>query len=168
MITINHLSKTYTNTDGTPLQVLRDVNCQINKGEVISIIGPSGTGKSTLLRAINLLDPPTGGEIIVDDENILTRGYPVEKLRQKMGMVFQSFNLFEHLTVLENVTLAPIKLRGLSREQAEKEAIDYLRKVGMAEKRDAMPSQLSGSMPSVFGEFDGFHMSTLYRLTSQL
>ena len=144
MITINHLSKTYTNTDGTPLQVLRDVNCQINKGEVISIIGPSGTGKSTLLRAINLLDPPTGGEIIVDDENILTRGYPVEKLRQKMGMVFQSFNLFEHLTVLENVTLAPIKLRGLSREQAEKEAIDYLRKVGMAEKRDAMPSQLSG------------------------
>jgi ABC-type polar amino acid transport system ATPase subunit len=144
MITINHLSKTYTNTNGTPLQVLRDVNCQINKGEVISIIGPSGTGKSTLLRAINLLDPPTGGEIIVDDENILTRGYPVEKLRQKMGMVFQSFNLFEHLTVLENVTLAPIKLRGLSREQAEKEAIDYLRKVGMAEKRDAMPSQLSG------------------------
>lgn len=144
MITLKHISKTYNNPDGTQFQVLKDVNCEISKGEVITIIGPSGTGKSTLLRAFNLLDPPTAGEIIVDGENILRRGYPVEKLRQKMGMVFQSFNLFEHLTVLENVTLAPMKLLGVGKEQAEKEALEYLRKVGMAERASATPSQLSG------------------------
>ena len=144
MIKIKHLSKRFINPDGSVFEVLKDVNCEIQKGEVISIIGPSGTGKSTFLRAINLLDPPTGGEILVDDENILAKGYPVNKLRQKMGMVFQSFNLFEHLSILDNVTLAPMKLRGLSREEAEEEAMAMLRKVGMAEKRDAMPSDLSG------------------------
>ena len=144
MITIKHLSKRFVTPDGKDLQVLKDVNCVINRGEVISIIGPSGTGKSTFLRAINLLDPPTGGEIIFDGENILAKGYPLNKLRQKMGMVFQSFNLFEHMSILDNVTFAPMKLRGLTRAQAEEEAMALLRKVGMAEKAAAMPSDLSG------------------------
>ena len=144
MISIRHLSKTYTTPDGKSLQVLKDVNCDIQKGEVISIIGPSGTGKSTFLRALNLLDPPTGGEILVDGENILRKGYPINRLRQRMGMVFQSFNLFDHLTILQNVTLAPMKLLGMSRQDAETEAIQLLRKVGMAEKADVYPSSLSG------------------------
>ena len=144
MITIRHLSKRYINPDGSVFEVLKDVNCEISKGEVISIIGPSGTGKSTFLRAINLLDPPSGGEIIFDGENILAKGYPLSKMRQKMGMVFQSFNLFEHLSILDNVTFAPMKLHGLSHQQAETEAMAMLRKVGMAEKAGAMPSDLSG------------------------
>ena len=144
MITIKHLSKRFVNPDGSIFKVLKDVNCEIDRGEVISIIGPSGTGKSTFLRAINLLDPPTGGEIIFDGENILAKGYPLNKLRQKMGMVFQSFNLFEHLSILDNVTFAPMKLRGLGREEAEQEAMALLRKVGMSEKAAAMPSDLSG------------------------
>ena len=144
MITIRHLTKTYHTPGRQPLTVLKDVNCDIDKGEVISIIGPSGTGKSTFLRALNLLDPPTSGEIIVNGQNILQKGYPLNKLRQKMGMVFQSFNLFEHLSILDNVTLGPIKLLGIDRQQAEDEAMQMLRKVGMAEKAAAMPSQLSG------------------------
>ena len=144
MIQVNHLSKSYTQPNGEVLQVLKDVNCNIQKGEVISIIGPSGTGKSTFLRALNLLDEPTGGEIIVGGENILQKKYPLNKLRQRMGMVFQNFNLFEHLTILENVTLAPIKLLGLTKEKAREEAMQTLRKVGMAEKANAMPGNLSG------------------------
>ena len=144
MITIKHLSKRYINPDGTVFEVLKDVNCEIGAGEVISIIGPSGTGKSTFLRAINLLDPPSGGEILFDGENILAKGYPLNKLRQKMGMVFQGFNLFEHLSILDNVTFSPMKLRHLDRRQAEEEAMAMLRKVGMAEKANAMPSDLSG------------------------
>ena len=144
MITVKHLSKTYRDPDGSTLTVLKDINCTIEKGEVISLIGPSGTGKSTLLRALNLLDPPTGGEIILDGENILAKGYPVHKMRQKMGMVFQGFNLFDHMTVLENVMYAPVKIRGLAKDKAQEEAISLLRKVGMAEKADVMPSSLSG------------------------
>ena len=144
MISIRHLSKTFKAPDGKSLQVLKDVNCEISKGEVISIIGPSGTGKSTFLRALNLLDPPTGGEILFEGEDILRKGYPVNRLRQRMGMVFQSFNPFDHLTILQNVTLAPIKLLGKSREDAEAEAVQLLRKVGMAEKADVYPSSLSG------------------------
>ena len=144
MIQVNHLSKSYTQPNGEVIQVLKDVNCHIKKGEVISIIGPSGTGKSTFLRALNLLDPPTDGEILVEGEDILRKKYPLNKLRQRMGMVFQNFNLFEHLSILENVTLAPIKLLGLSKEDAQKEAMQMLRKVGMAEKADAMPKNLSG------------------------
>ncbi|MBO4739931.1 MAG: amino acid ABC transporter ATP-binding protein [Bacteroidales bacterium] len=144
MITVRHLTKTFVQSDGKQSQVLKDVNCHIDKGEVISTIGPSGTGKSTFLRTLNLLEFPTSGEIIVNGKNILSKNYPLNKLREKMGMVFQSLNLFEHLSVLDNVTLAPIKLHGLSRSQAEQEGIEYLRKVGMAEKISAMPSQLSG------------------------
>jgi len=144
MITVNHLSKKYINPDGSVLTVLKDINCTIDKGEVISIIGPSGTGKSTFLRALNLLDPPTGGEILFDGENILAKGYPVHKLRQKMGMVFQSFNLFDHMTVLENVMFAPVKILGKSKEEARDAAMALLHKVGMAEKADVYPSSLSG------------------------
>lgn len=144
MISIRHLSKTYHNPDGSPLTVLKDINCDIDKGEVISLIGPSGTGKSTLLRALNLLDPPTGGEILFDGENILAKGYPVHKLRRKMGMVFQNFNLFDHMTVVENVMYAPVKILGKKKDEAREEAVALLRKVGMAEKADALPASLSG------------------------
>ena len=144
MITINHLSKTYHNPDGNSLTVLKDINCTIEKGEVISIIGPSGTGKSTLLRALNLLDPPTGGEILFRGENILAKGYPVHKLRQKMGMVFQGFNLFDHMTVLENIMYAPVKILKSGMEEARTEAMALLRKVGLAEKADVYPASLSG------------------------
>lgn len=144
MISVKHLSKTYYNRDGSVVTVLKDINCEIGPGEVISIIGPSGTGKSTFLRALNLLDPPTGGEILFHGENILTKGYPIHKLRQKMGMVFQSFNLFDHMTVLENVMYAPVKILGLNRSEAREDALSLLRKVGLADRIDVYPSSLSG------------------------
>ena len=144
MISIKHLSKTFRNPDGSTITVLKDVNCEIGQGEVISIIGPSGTGKSTLLRALNMLEPPTGGEILVDGENIMAKGYPLDKLRRKMGMVFQGFNLFEHMTVLENIIYAPMRLRGVTRAQAEEEALELLKKVGMAQKAGVYPDSLSG------------------------
>ena len=134
-----HLRKSYGSLD-----VLRDITADIHRGEVISIIGPSGTGKSTLLRCLNLLEQPTGGSIVVDGEDILAKGYPVNRLRQKMGMVFQSFNLFEHKTVLENVIFAPCQLRRMPEEEARREGLALLRKVGLAEKADVYPSSLSG------------------------
>ena len=139
LITISHLKKSYGSLD-----VLRDINTEVHRGEVISIIGPSGTGKSTFLRCLNLLEQPTRGSIIVDGEDILTKGYPVNRLRQKMGMVFQSFNLFEHKTVLENVIFAPCQLRHEPEEEVRKEGLALLRKVGLAEKADVYPSSLSG------------------------
>ena len=139
LLRISHLKKSYGSLD-----VLRDINTEVHRGEVISIIGPSGTGKSTFLRCLNLLEQPTGGSIIVDGEDILTKGYPVNRLRQKMGMVFQSFNLFEHKTVLENVIFAPCQLRHEPEEEARKEGLALLRKVGLAEKADVYPSSLSG------------------------
>jgi len=144
MISIKHLTKTFTNPDGSRLTVLKDVNCEIEKGEVISIIGPSGTGKSTLLRAMNMLEPPTSGEIWVDGENITAKGYPLDKMRRKMGMVFQSFNLFEHMTVLQNITYAPMQLLHKTEDEAKAEAMELLKKVGMAQKADVYPSSLSG------------------------
>ncbi len=134
-----HLRKSYGS-----LEVLRDITVDIHRGEVISIIGPSGTGKSTFLRCLNLLEQPTGGSIVVDGEDILAKGYPVNRLRQKMGMVFQSFNLFEHKTVLENVIFAPCQLRHVPEEEAREEGLALLRKVGLAEKADVYPSSLSG------------------------
>ncbi len=134
-----HLKKSYGSLD-----VLRDITTEVHRGEVISIIGPSGTGKSTFLRCLNLLEQPTSGSIIVDGEDILTKGYPVNRLRQKMGMVFQSFNLFEHKTVLENVIFAPCQLRHVPDEEARQEGLSLLRKVGLAEKADVYPSSLSG------------------------
>ena len=139
LLRISHLKKSYGS-----LEVLRDITVDIHRGEVISIIGPSGTGKSTLLRCLNLLEQPTGGSIVVDGEDILAKGYPVNRLRQKMGMVFQSFNLFEHKTVLENVIFAPCQLRHVPEEEARREGLALLRKVGLAEKADVYPSSLSG------------------------
>lgn len=143
MITVKHLSKTYSDK-AEPFQVLRDVNCEIAKGEVISIIGPSGTGKSTFLRCINRLENPTSGEIIIDGENILDPKVNLPRLRRKMGMVFQSFNLFNHLTILENVMVGPVKLLHVPKEEAREQAMELLRTVGLAEKADAMPNELSG------------------------
>jgi polar amino acid transport system ATP-binding protein len=139
MIDVQHLSKRYGDVD-----VLRDVNVQIRKGEVISIIGPSGTGKSTFLRCLNLLECPTGGSILIDGVDVLDPRADVPKLRQRMNMVFQSFNLFSHLSVLENLTLGPIKLKGTSRAAAEARARDLLRLVGLGEKADHLPDELSG------------------------
>ena len=139
LIRISHLKKSFGTSD-----VLRDINTDVHRGEVISIIGPSGTGKSTFLRCLNLLEQPSGGRIIVDGEDILAKGYPVNKLRQKMGMVFQSFNLFEHKTVLENVIFAPCQLHHESEDAAREEGLALLRKVGLAEKADVYPSSLSG------------------------
>lgn len=139
MITVEHLSKSYGG-----LTVLKDINAEIKKGEVISIIGPSGTGKSTFLRCLNLLETPSSGQIRVDGVDLLKKGVNVPKLRQKMGMVFQSFNLYEHLTVMENLTLGPIKLRGLSKKEAEEKATELLKIVGLSEKADSYPDELSG------------------------
>ena len=139
LLRITHLKKSYG-----ALDVLCDITTEVHRGEVISIIGPSGTGKSTFLRCLNLLEQPTSGSIVVDGEDILTKGYPVNMLRQKMGMVFQSFNLFEHKTVLENVIFAPCQLCHEPEEEARKEGLALLRKVGLVEKADVYPSSLSG------------------------
>ena len=139
LITVSHLQKSYGS-----FKVLRDINTEVHRGEVISLIGPSGTGKSTFMRCLNLLEQPTSGSIIVDDEDILAKGYPVNRLRQKMGMVFQNFNLFGHKTVLENVIFAPCQLHHMPEEEAREEGLALLRKVGLAEKADVYPSSLSG------------------------
>ena len=115
MIQVSHLKKVYSNG----LEVLRDVNATIGRGEVISIIGPSGTGKSTFLRCLNLLESPSGGSIVVDGQNLLDSKTNVAKLRQKMGMVFQSFNLFNHMSVMDNLCIGPVKLLGKSRKDAQ-------------------------------------------------
>jgi polar amino acid transport system ATP-binding protein len=139
MIRIRNLSKHYGD-----LVVLKDVNVDIHKGEVITVIGPSGTGKSTLLRCLNLLETPTGGNIFIDEIPLLDKGTNVPKIRQRMGMVFQSFNLYAHLTVLENLTLGPVKLLGRSKAEAAARAIELLKIVGLAEKVYSLPEELSG------------------------
>lgn len=126
------------------LEVLKGVNNEIKKGEVVCIIGPSGSGKSTFLRCLNLLEEPTKGEIYVDGVSLVERRKDINKMRQKMGMVFQQFNLFPHKTVMQNITMAPIKLKGLSEEQAKGKAVELLRKVGMPDKEDVYPNRLSG------------------------
>ena len=143
MISVKHLSKVYYNA-GKELTVLRDVNCEISKGEVISVIGPSGTGKSTFLRCLNRLEEPSGGQIEIDGVDILDRNADVNRLRRKMGMVFQNFNLFEHLTILDNITLCPQTLLGQSREAAEARAMELLQLVGLREKAGSLPGELSG------------------------
>ncbi len=140
MIRVEHLQKTYENGP----TVLKDVNCVVNKGDVISIIGPSGTGKSTFLNCLNLLEQPTGGSILIKGENILDPKCNVPKIRQKMGMVFQSFNLFEHLSIMENLTIGPVKLLGKTQKEAEEKGFELLKMVGLAEKAGSMPSELSG------------------------
>lgn len=124
--------------------VLKDINIEIQKGEIISIIGPSGTGKSTFLRCLNLLEKPSGGSIWIDDKEIMDPKNNANLLRQKMGMVFQNFNLFEHLSVLDNLTIGPMKLLNKNRVEAEEKARDLLKLVGLAAKEDAFPDELSG------------------------
>ena len=140
LIRVSHLQKTYD--DG--VCVLKDVNAEIRKGEVISIIGPSGTGKSTFLRCLNLLEQPTGGRIEIDRCNIMDPGVDVPSIRRKMVMVFQSFNLFNGMSIMDNITFCPMKLLGLSRKDAQARAMELLELVGLAEKWNAAPSQLSG------------------------
>ena len=139
MITVTHLSKRFGD-----LWVLKDINVQIVKGEVISIIGPSGTGKSTFLRCLNLLERPTAGSILIDNVDILSKGADEPKLRRKMGMVFQSFNLYAHLTVLENLLLGPLKLLNKTKSEATEKALALLKMVGLLEKADSFPDELSG------------------------
>lgn len=139
MIRTEHLCKSY---DG--FTVLKDITTEIHKGEVISIIGPSGTGKSTFLRCLNLLERPSGGSIYINNVDLLAKNTDVPKLRQKMGMVFQSFNLYAHLTALENLTIGPVKLLGKSRVDAAAKALELLKLVGMAEKAGSFPDELSG------------------------
>ena len=139
VIRFSHMKKSYDN-----LHVLKDINADIHRGEVISIIGPSGTGKSTLLRCLNLLERPSGGSIFVNGKSILSKAYPVHLMRRKMGMVFQNFNLFAHKTVLENIILAPCQLLHENPQQAREEGLALLRKVGLADKADVYPSSLSG------------------------
>lgn len=143
MISVKHLSKVFKNGE-RELTVLRDVNCEIAKGEVIGIIGPSGTGKSTFLRCLNRLEEPSGGRIEIDGIDILDRKADVNLLRRKMGMVFQNFNLFHHLTILDNITLCPRTLLGKSREEAEARAMELLQLVGLYDKAGSLPSELSG------------------------
>ena len=139
MIRIEHLRKEY------PTAVpLKDVNVEIHKGDVVSVIGPSGTGKSTLIRCINLLDKPTSGKIFIDGEEITAKGSDVARIRRKMGMVFQHFNLFPHMTVIENIMAAPMDLLGKSKQEAYEKGIDLLRKVGLADKAMNYPDVMSG------------------------
>lgn len=126
------------------LHALDGVTTEIKKGEVVVIIGPSGSGKSTFLRSLNLLEVPTGGEIIFEGINMTDKSVDINKHRQKMGMVFQHFNLFPHMTIMKNITIAPIKLHGMSKAKAEKKAHELLERVGLANRANSYPSQLSG------------------------
>ena len=139
MIRVNNLHKSFEKNE-----VLKWINEHIEKGEVVVVIGPSGSGKSTFLRCLNLLEVPTSGEIIFEGKNITDKKVDINKIREKMGMVFQQFNLFPHKTVLDNLTIAPIKVKGVSKADAEKKAKELLDRVGLLNKADAYPSSLSG------------------------
>lgn len=139
MIKVNGLKKAFGSHE-----VLKGINCQIEKGECVCIIGPSGSGKSTFLRCINLLESPTGGEILIKGENILDPKMNVDLFRQKVGMVFQHFNLFPNMTVLANITLAPIRAKKWTEAEAPAKAIELLKRVGLEEKAEAYPNKLSG------------------------
>lgn len=139
MIKIENLHKSFGNNE-----VLKGISKEIKKGEVVAIIGPSGSGKSTFLRCINLLEIPTQGDIFVEGENLTDKKTNIDKIRQKVGMVFQHFNLFPHKTVIENLTLAPMKLKGKSSTEATEKALELLRKVGLENKAMEYPNRLSG------------------------
>ena len=140
-IKVTDLKKHY---NGGEVKALDGVNCEINKGEVVVIIGPSGSGKSTFLRSLNLLEIPTNGEIIFNGTDITAPKTNINKHRQKMGMVFRHFNLFPNMTVLKNMTSAPVTILKKSKEEAEKKALELLDRVGLKDRADAYPSQLSG------------------------
>ncbi len=139
MITTKNLTKSYGKT-----QVLCGISETIEKGEKVVVIGPSGSGKSTFLRCLNLLEVPTGGEIWFEGNNITAPGCDIQKVRRKMGMVFQQFNLFPHMTVLQNITFAPVKLGLMSQKEAEQKARELLSRIGLPDKEGAYPAQLSG------------------------
>ncbi len=139
MIKINNLHKHFGK-----LEVLKGINEHIKQGEVVAVIGPSGSGKSTFLRCINELEEPTDGHIVIDGEDITNTKVDINKIRAKVGMVFQHFNLFPHMKVIDNLILAPMKVKGLSKEEAMALALKYLKKVGLEEKAEVFPNKLSG------------------------
>ena len=139
MIHVNNLHKSFGKND-----VLKGINEHINKGEVVVVIGPSGSGKSTFLRCLNLLEVPTEGEIIFEGNDITDKKNDINKLRQKMGMVFQQFNLFPHKTVMENLTIGPTKIKNISNGEAIKKGSELLEKVGLLDKKNVYPNSLSG------------------------
>lgn len=139
MITIKKLCKSFDS-----VEVLKDINLKIDKGQITVILGPSGSGKSTLLRCMNLLEVPTSGEVIFEGYNLVDKKTNIDSVRQKIGMVFQNFNLFPHKTIVENITLAPVKLKKMNKEEANKKAKYLLERVGLLDKKDSYPSQLSG------------------------
>ncbi|AIY84196.1 glutamine ABC transporter ATP-binding protein [Clostridium baratii] len=139
MIHVNNLHKSFGKNE-----VLKGIDEHIKQGEVVVIIGPSGSGKSTFLRCLNLLEVPTEGEITFEGKNITDKKENINKIREKMGMVFQQFNLFPHKTVLENLCLAPINVKGLSKEEAKNKAMELLNRVGLVDKASAYPNSLSG------------------------
>ena len=141
LISVQHLVKEYNH--GT-VKALNDCSIDIARGEVVAIIGPSGSGKSTLLRSLNLLEQPTSGEILFDGVNLADKSVDINLHRQKMGMVFQHFNLFPHMTILRNMTLAPVKLLHKSQEEADAQALKLLQRVGLGDRGNAYPAQLSG------------------------
>ena len=141
LISVENLKKYY---DGGRVKALDDVSMEFEKGKVVVVIGPSGSGKSTLLRSLNLLETPTDGHVLFEDKDLLDSKTDVNVVRQKMGMVFQQFNLFPHMTVIRNLTLAPTKLLDMSEEDANKKALTLLERVGLADRAQAYPSQLSG------------------------
>ncbi|MCB2289626.1 amino acid ABC transporter ATP-binding protein [Clostridium sp. CS001] len=139
MIKVCNLKKSFGK-----LEVLKGIDLHVEKGEVMVVIGPSGSGKSTFLRCLNLLEQPTSGEIYFQEVSITSKHNNIDAQRQKMGMVFQQFNLFPHMTILENITFSPIKVKKISKETAEKLAFELLKKVGLSDKADSYPAQLSG------------------------
>ena len=139
MIRIERLNKHFGDK-----HVLKDINLEIEKGEVVALIGPSGSGKSTLIRCIDYLEEPTSGSIYIDGKDITKAGKDIDKIRQSIGMVFQHFNLFPHKTVLENITLAPVLTGKLSKNEAEKKAIELLKTMDLLDKKDVYPNSLSG------------------------
>lgn len=143
MITVKNLNKTFHTLDGD-LHVLKGIDQEIQKGEKVVVVGPSGSGKSTFLRCLNLLEQPSEGEIWFEGVQINRPDCDINKLRQKMGMVFQHFNLFPHLTVLNNITLAPVTLKLKTQAEAEQQAMQLLERIGLADKAQAYPAQLSG------------------------
>lgn len=143
MITIKNLHKSFHTLNGD-VEVLKGINEEVQQGEKVVIVGPSGSGKSTFLRCLNLLEQPTQGEIWFENKQINANGCNVDLLRRKIGMVFQHFNLFPHLTVLQNITLAPVSLKLKTQQQAEENAQALLKRVGLADKADSYPNQLSG------------------------
>ncbi|WP_394190878.1 amino acid ABC transporter ATP-binding protein [Paenisporosarcina quisquiliarum] len=139
MIKVENLSKSFGKNE-----VLTNISTQISKGEVVAIIGPSGSGKSTFLRCLNVLETPSSGKILVENQDLTDSKTPIHKMRQQIGMVFQHFHLFPHMTVLENLTYAPMKAKGVKKQAAEQSARSLLHKVGLSEKESAYPSSLSG------------------------